>query len=123
MATHTFRRLLIPSKPVANASDWDFIVGGFTWQGIWDAATEYFAGDAVVRNSNLILLLLLLLAKNQKLMLLAHTGIHRQKVPANVLTDTGDILYRAGAGAARLPVGNNGRFSQFLQPLEFPNGK
>ena len=28
---------------------------------------------------------------------------------ANVLTDTGDVLYRAGAGAARLPIGNSGQ--------------
>ena len=72
----------------------------------------------------LILLLLLLLAKNQKLMLLAHTGIHWQKVPRyNVLTDTGDILYRAGAGAARLPVGNNGQVLAVSPCWSSPMGK
>ena len=97
-------------NPAANASDWDFIVGGFTWQGIWDAATEYFAGDAVVRNSNSYIAVATSTGEEPET---DATGTYwntlAEGAQANVLTDTGDILYRAGAGAARLPVGNNGQ--------------
>ena len=100
----------VGANPGSSASDWDFIVGGFTWQGIWDAATTYFAGDAVVRNSNSYIAVAESTGEEPET---DATGTYwntlAEGAQANVLTQTGDILYRAGAGAARLPIGNNGQ--------------
>lgn len=96
-------------NPAASAANWDFIVGGFTWQGIWDAATEYFEGDAVVRNSNSYIAVATSTGETPET---DATGTYwntlAEGAQANVLAQTGDILYRSGSGAARLPVGNNG---------------
>ena len=98
------------ANPGSSASDWDFIVGGFTWQGIWDAATTYFAGDAVVRNSNSYIAVAESTGEEPET---DATGTYwntlAEGAQANVLTDTGDVLYRAGAGAARLPIGTTGQ--------------
>jgi len=100
----------VGANPGSSSSDWDFIVGGFTWQGIWDVATTYFAGDAVVRNSNSYIAVAESTGEEPET---DATGTYwntlAEGAQANVLTQTGDILYRAGAGAARLPIGNNGQ--------------
>ncbi|AOV58841.1 tail fiber-like protein [Synechococcus phage S-CAM3] len=97
-------------NPGSSAADWDFIVGGFTWQGIWDVATTYYAGDAVVRNSNSYIAVAESTGEEPET---DATGTYwntlAEGAQANVLTQTGDVLYRAGAGAARLPIGNNGQ--------------
>ena len=100
----------VGQNPGSSASDWDFIVGGFTWQGIWDVSTTYFAGDAVVRNSNSYIAVTESTGEEPET---DATGTYwntlAEGAQANVLTDTGDVLYRAGAGAARLPIGNSGQ--------------
>ena len=100
----------VGTNPGSSASDWDFIVGGFTWQGIWDAATTYYAGDAVVRNSNSYIAVAESTGEEPET---DATGTYwntlAEGAQANVLTDTGDVLYRAGAGAARLPIGTTGQ--------------
>jgi len=98
------------SIPSSNPTDWDFIVGGFTWQGTWDSGTTYYAGDAVVRNSNSYIAVSE--STNQTPETDA-TGTYwntlAEGAQSNVLTTTGDILYRSGAGAARLPIGTDGQ--------------
>ena len=98
------------SIPSSNPNDWDFIVGGFTWQGTWDSTTTYYAGDAIVRNSNSYIAVAE--STNQAPETDA-TGTYwntlAEGAQSNVLTTTGDILYRSGAGAARLPIGTDGQ--------------
>ena len=98
------------SIPSSNPTDWDFIVGGFTWQGTWNSGTTYYAGDAVVRNSNSYIAVSE--STNQTPETDA-TGTYwntlAEGAQSNVLTTTGDILYRSGAGAARLPIGTDGQ--------------
>ncbi len=100
----------VGQNPGSSAADWDFIVGGFTWQGIWNLSTTYYTGDAVVRNSNSYIAVAESTGEEPET---DATGTYwntlAEGAQANVLTDTGDILYRAGAGAARLPVGTSGQ--------------
>jgi hypothetical protein len=98
------------NNPSSNPTDWDFIVGGFTWQGTWNSGTTYYAGDAVVRNSNSYI------AVAESTNETPETDANgdywntlAEGAQSNVLTTTGDILYRSGAGAARLPIGTDGQ--------------
>ena len=100
----------INSSPAANGqTDWDFVVGGFTWRGTWDSNTVYFPGDAITRNSNSYICI----AQSQgNAPETDVTGQYwnslAQGAQANVLTDAGDILYQSGSGPARLPIGADG---------------
>ena len=100
----------IGANPSSSASDWDFIVGGFTWQGTWNSGTTYYAGDAIVRNSNSYIAVAE--STNQTPETDANGDYWNtlaEGAQSNVLTTTGDILYRSGAGAARLPIGLDGQ--------------
>ena len=100
----------VNSSPAASGqTDWDFIVGGFTWRGTWDASTVYFPGDAVSRNSNSYICVAQSQGNTPET---DTTGQYwnslAQGAQANVLTTAGDILYQSGSGPARLPIGNDG---------------
>ena len=100
----------VGANPSSSSSDWDFIVGGFTWQGTWIPTTTYYAGDAVVRNSNSYISVAT--SSGQSPETDANGDFWNtlaEGAQSNVLSTTGDILYRSGAGAARLPIGTNGK--------------
>jgi hypothetical protein len=94
-----------------NTNSWSLIVKGFNWVGTWSSTTEYKLGDAVRKDSN-------------SYVSVASTNINVDPVTdslgqywnsliegaeTNVLTTQGDLVYEAGSGPARLPVGTNGQ--------------
>ena len=115
----------INSSPAApGQTDWDFVVGGFTWRGTWDNSTVYFPGDAITRNSNSYICI----AQSQgNAPELDTTGQYwnslAQGAQANVLTDAGDILYQSGSGPARLPIGSNGEVLTVDSNTGYPTWK
>ena len=97
-------------KPI-NTNSWSLIVKGINWVGTWSSTTEYKLGDAIRKDSN-------------SYVSVASTNINIDPVTdslgdywnaiaegaeTNVLTTQGDLVYESGAGAARLPIGQNGQ--------------
>lgn len=94
-----------------NTNSWSLVVKGISWVGTWSSTTTYRLGDAVKRLSN-------------SYVGVATTSINvdpstdslgeywntlSEGASTNVMTTTGDTVYQSGAGAARLPIGNNGQ--------------
>lgn len=96
---------------VGFATAWDLIVKGFEWKSAWSSLTTYQLGDTVSRNSN-------------SYVSVASTNFnHPPETDAlgdywnpltegsatNVLSATGDMIYKSGAGAAALTIGTSGQ--------------
>ena len=101
------------TSPVAvgYGTQWDLIVKGFDWKSAWSSLTTYELGDTVSRNSN-------------SYVSVASTNFnHSPETDAlgdywnpltegsatNVLSATGDMIYKSGAGAAALTIGTAGQ--------------
>jgi len=97
--------------PPINTNSWSLVVKGINWVGTWSSTTTYKLGDAVKRLSN-------------SYVGIATTNVNvdpstdslgeywntlSEGASTNVMTTTGDTVYQSGAGAARLPIGNNGQ--------------
>ena len=99
------------APPASNTAKWSLVVKGINWVGTWTSTTQYNLGDAVKRNSNSYVGIATTNANNDPAT--DSTGIYWNAIAeganSNVLTTTGDLLYQSGAGAARLPVGSNGK--------------
>jgi len=96
--------------PSANPTEWSFVVGGFTWKGTWTTVTTYQPGDAVSRNSNSYICVATSTNNTPET---DATGTYwnslAQGAQTNVLTTSGDTVYQAGSGPARLPIGQQGQ--------------
>lgn len=101
------------TSPVAvgYGTQWDLIVKGFEWKSAWSSLTTYELGDAVSRNSN-------------SYVSVASTNLNHtpetdslgdywnpltEGAADNVLSATGDLIYKSGAGPAALPIGSSGQ--------------
>lgn len=101
------------TSPVAVGfgTQWDLIVKGFEWKSAWSSLTTYELGDAISRNSN-------------SYVSIASTNLNHppetdslgdywnpltEGAADNVLSATGDIIYKSGAGPAGLPIGSSGQ--------------
>ena len=97
-----------------NASYWDKLNEGFYWTSAWADATSYVAGDVVNFSGNAYVCILAHIADiaaNKPDLDINGTywNIVSSTAEENTLTTDGDILYYAGSGPARLPIGNPGQ--------------
>jgi len=95
-----------------NSANWDLISEGFNWNGGWDSATTYQKGDVVNRNSNSYVCKADNVSGASTAPELDPGGTYWNYVAqggdtAQVLQETGDLLYQAASGVNRiaLPTG------------------
>ena len=98
-----------------NAANWTLITEGLNWTGAWDSATVYQLGDVVNRNSNSYVAKASDVTGASTAPELDPGGAYWNYVAqggdtAQVLQETGDLLYQAASGVNRiaLPTGSTG---------------
>jgi len=106
------------NAPTATAY-WKLLVEGFKWTGAWSAATVYQKGDIVNRNSNTYICITSGTTGAAQAPELDTNGnywnyIAQGGAAAQVLQETGDLLYQAAGGINRiaLPAGSTGTAAQ-----------
>jgi len=97
-----------------NVSYWDKLNEGFSWQATWTDASTYALGDVVSYSNNAYICMLAHTADNASNRpdldtLGTYWNIVSATAEENSLTTDGDILYFAGSGPARLPIGSPGQ--------------
>jgi len=100
-------------------SNWTLLSEGLSWTGNWDAGTVYQKGDVVNRNSNSYVCKANDVSGAATAPELDPGGAYWNYVAqggntAQVLQDTGDMLYQAASGVNRiaLPTGSTGTAAQ-----------
>ena len=93
----------------SDASYWDLITEGFNWLGGWDSATVYQIGDVVNRNSNSYVCKATDVTGASTAPELDPGGTYWNYVAqggdtAQVLQETGDMLYQAASGVNRIAL-------------------
>ncbi len=98
---------------------WKLLVEGFKWTGAWSSATVYQKGDIVNRNSNTYICITSGTTGAAQAPELDTNGnywnyIAQGGAAAQVLQETGDLLYQAAGGINRiaLPAGSTGTAAQ-----------
>ena len=98
-----------------NTRFWDLIVEGFNWQGQWSSSTVYQLGDVVNRNGNSYICITSNTTGAVTAPELDSNGNYWNYMSqggdaAQVLQETGDLLYQAAGGINRiaLPAGSTG---------------
>ena len=91
------------------ANNWDLISEGFNWTGGWDSATVYQKGDVVNRNSNSYVCKADDVSGASTAPELDPGGTYWNYVAqggdtAQVLQETGDLLYQAASGVNRIAL-------------------
>ena len=109
------------TAPTTTAS-WDLIGEGFNWKGAWNASTVYQLGDVVNRNSNSYVCKASDVTGAGTAPELDPGGTYWNYVAqggdtAQVLQETGDLLYQAASGVNRiaLPTGSTGTAAEQAQ--------
>jgi len=102
-----------------NTGSWTLITEGLNWTGAWDSATVYQLGDVVNRNSNSYVCKASDVTGAGTAPELDPGGAYWNYVAqggdtAQVLQETGDLLYQAASGVNRiaLPTGSGGTAAQ-----------
>ena len=105
-----------------NTSNWKLLSEGLSWTGNWDAGTVYQKGDVVNRNSNSYVCKADDVSGAGTAPELDPGGAYWNYVAqggntAQVLQDTGDMLYQAASGVNRiaLPTGSTGTAAEQAQ--------
>ncbi len=100
----------------------DVVVEGFNWTGTWDSSTVYQKGDIVSRNSNTYICITTGTTGASNAPELDPNGNYWNYIAqggsaAQVLQDTGDLLYQAASGINRisLPAGSTGTAAQIRE--------
>jgi hypothetical protein len=98
------------NEPV-DTNYWDLLVKGINWVGSWTSTTTYKLGDSVRKGSNSYVSVA---SSNFNVdpetdSLGGFWNAIAEGAETNVLTTTGDLVYKSGAGPARLPIGNDGQ--------------
>ena len=100
-------------------ANWTLITEGLNWTGAWDSATVYQLGDVVNRNSNSYVCKASDVTGAGTAPELDPNGAYWNYVAqggdaAQVLQETGDLLYQAASGVNRiaLPTGSTGTAAQ-----------
>ena len=103
------------TPPPTNTRFWDLIVEGFNWNGQWSSSTIYQLGDVVNRNSNSYVCITSNTTGASTAPELDASGNYWNYMSqggnaAQVLQETGDLLYQAAGGINRiaLPAGSTG---------------
>jgi len=103
-------------------ANWSLITEGLNWTGAWDSATVYQLGDVVNRNSNSYVSIASDVTGSGTAPELDPNGAYWNYVAqggdaAQVLQETGDLLYQAASGVNRiaLPTGSTGTAAQQAQ--------
>ena len=98
-----------------NTTYWKLLVEGFKWTGAWSSGTVYQKGDIVNRNSNTYICITSGTTGAAQAPELDTNGnywnyIAQGGAAAQVLQETGDLLYQAAGGINRiaLPAGSTG---------------
>ncbi len=98
-----------------DATYWDLLSEGFNWRGAWTSGDTYQLGDVVNRNSNSYICIASDTTGAAKAPELDTNGNYWNYTSqggsaAQVLQDTGDLLYQAAGGINRiaLPTGSTG---------------
>ena len=98
-----------------NTRFWDLIVEGFNWNGQWNSSTVYQLGDVVNRNGNSYICITSNTLGASTAPELDSNGNYWNYLSqggdaAQVLQETGDLLYQAAGGINRiaLPAGSTG---------------
>ena len=98
-----------------NTRFWDLIVEGFNWNGQWNSSTNYQLGDVVNRNGNSYVCIASNTLGAPTAPELDSQGNYWNYMSqggdaAQVLQETGDLLYQAAGGINRiaLPTGSTG---------------
>ena len=106
------------NKPTDNTY-WDLITEGFNWLGAWNSSTVYQKGDVVNRNSNSYVCKADDVTGASTAPELDPGGSYWNYIAqggsaAQVLQETGDLLYQAASGINRiaLPSGSTGTAAQ-----------
>ena len=101
---------------------WDLITEGFNWLGAWTSGTIYQLGDVVNRNSNSYVCKASNVTGASTAPELDPNGAYWNYVAqggsaAQVLQNTGDLLYQAASGINRisLPTGSTGTAAQIRE--------
>lgn len=101
------------SSPVSvgYGTAWDLIVKGFEWKSAWSSLTTYELGDTVSRNSNSYVSVASTNFDNAPELdsLGTYWNPLTEGSATNVLSATGDMIYKSGAGAAALTIGTSGQ--------------
>lgn len=110
-----------------NASYWTLITSGLRWRSTWSDDTYYVAGDLVKYSSNVYICVLAHRSEGDDGSTIGATGggeinsrpdldltstywnIFNAGKISDVMTTTGDLIYRAAGGATRLPIGTEGQ--------------
>lgn len=101
------------TSPVAvgYGTQWDLIVKGFEWKSAWSSLTTYQLGDSVSRNSNSYVSVAS--TNNNHPPETDSLGDYwnplTEGAADNVLSVTGDMIYKSGAGPAALTIGTSGQ--------------
>lgn len=100
-----------PGVNPLDTSKWDLVVKGINWVGIWTSSATYRLGDAVKRGSNSYISVASTNSNNTPELdsIGAYWNSLTEGAETNVLDETGDTLYQAISGPARLPIGSNGQ--------------
>ncbi len=105
-----------------NTANWKLLSEGLSWTGNWDAGTVYQKGDVVNRNSNSYVCKADDVTGASTAPELDPGGAYWNYVAqggntAQVLQDTGDMLYQAASGVNRiaLPTGSTGTAAEQAQ--------
>ena len=98
---------------------WSLLAEGFNWLGAWSSSTVYQKGDVVNRNSNTYICITTDTTGASNAPELDPNGNYWNYIAqggnaAQVLQDTGDLLYQAASGINRisLPAGSTGTAAQ-----------
>ena len=98
---------------------WSLLAEGFNWLGAWSSSTTYQKGDVVNRNSNTYICITTDTTGAANAPELDPNGNYWNYIAqggnaAQVLQDTGDLLYQAASGINRisLPAGSTGTAAQ-----------
>ena len=112
-------KLTSSGNPPTDSTYFDLIVEGFNWTGTWDSSTVYQKGDIVSRNSNTYICITTGTTGAANAPELDPNGNYWNYIAqggsaAQVLQDTGDLLYQAASGINRiaLPSGSTGTAAQ-----------
>ena len=95
-----------------NTRFWDLVLEGLNWNAAWNNASVYQLGDVVNRNGNSIFVSNLIplvqqLLQNLILMQFIGTYVSQGGDAAQVLQETGDLLYQSASGINRIALPAN----------------
>ena len=115
-------KLTTTGNAPTDATYWDLITEGFNWLGAWTSSTIYQLGDVVNRNSNSYVCKASNVTGASTAPELDPNGAYWNYLAqggsaAQVLQDTGDLLYQAASGINRisLPAGSTGTAAQIRE--------